>query len=204
VTTLLLAKAWEGRRAFPGHGHALDANSRANPKSHIVELSDADPPIGDQPRCRSTRTRQCSPRRRMTSETTSLVAPGCHTPSSGCSRCTYRISVSRVRIRGVAPMPHVSGFNGEAARKSRSTTRAKCSHLVAAQRVLSQFESDGVACARRVGDRKSRRCVRDLAESLMTEWVSRQHRRVDAQRSTRRWAHLAGTWRRHGWLRQGL
>jgi hypothetical protein len=54
VTALLLAKAWEGRRAFPGHGHALDANPRGNPKSHIVVLSDADLPTGGQPRCRST------------------------------------------------------------------------------------------------------------------------------------------------------
>ena len=55
VTTLLLAKAWEGRRAFPGHGHALDPNPRGKPKSHIVVLSDADLPTGGQPRCRSTR-----------------------------------------------------------------------------------------------------------------------------------------------------
>jgi len=54
VTALLLAKAWEGRRACTGHGHALDANSRANQESHIVELSDADPPTRGQPRCRST------------------------------------------------------------------------------------------------------------------------------------------------------
>jgi hypothetical protein len=54
VTTLLLAKARKGRRALPGHGHALDANPRGNPKSHLVAPSDADPLTGGQPRCRKT------------------------------------------------------------------------------------------------------------------------------------------------------
>ena len=62
VTALLLAKAWEGRRASPEHGHALVANHRGPPKPHdnhhIVVPGDADPslPTRGQPRCRSTRS----------------------------------------------------------------------------------------------------------------------------------------------------
>jgi hypothetical protein len=33
---------------------------------------------------------------------------------------------------------------------------------------------------------------------------SRQRRLADARRSTRLWVQLAGSWRCHGWLRQGL
>jgi len=32
--------AADGRRAFPEHGHGLDANNRGNPKGHIVVLTD--------------------------------------------------------------------------------------------------------------------------------------------------------------------
>src|SRR5665811_238034 len=58
VTALLLAKAWEGRRAFQEHGHALVANNRGNPNqyghAHVVVLDGADLPTRDQARCRST------------------------------------------------------------------------------------------------------------------------------------------------------
>lgn len=58
VTALLLAKAWEGRRASTEHDHALDANPKRAHVVHYIEhvlvLDDANPPTPGQPRCRST------------------------------------------------------------------------------------------------------------------------------------------------------
>ena len=54
MTALPLSKAWEGRRAFPGHGHALDANHRGKPRSHTVTLGDADLPTRGHPQSRPT------------------------------------------------------------------------------------------------------------------------------------------------------
>ena len=58
MTALLLAKAWEGRRASTERDHALDANptglqSSATP-DHVLVLDDANPPTPRQPRCRLT------------------------------------------------------------------------------------------------------------------------------------------------------
>ena len=58
VTALLLAKAWEGRRALPEHDHALDANPRPTPTppdtDDVLTPDDANPPPRGQPGCRST------------------------------------------------------------------------------------------------------------------------------------------------------
>lgn len=75
ATALLLAKAWEGRRASTERGHAPDANPRGTPllpaADHIVVPDGATPPTRGQQGCRSTPGRGT----RMSASTSASIAP---------------------------------------------------------------------------------------------------------------------------------